>query len=293
MKAKAGVARIPYRRGPDEEIMLQELRDLRAPNVPSLSSDNLWLRFSVHLLDALWEIAHGQPNARILIGEPGPGAHELRLMSAQDTGLSSKLGEARLLAAETAMLDRLRERLLSTSRSAMLRQALMTCSTICRELAEGTAVYVDCDGVPHALPDLVQLAAELGQPSDESRALCSHQVLSWPAEVRMRLGVQGKADYCRASALMGKLESGNYELACFELPLPELGATARCALRLGQEPRVELAPNPHANARAASQSARSDPQQIGRACPAPPGEWSQRGPSDALGVGEQSQCVLP
>ncbi|HTU56942.1 MAG TPA: hypothetical protein VMF89_00890, partial [Polyangiales bacterium] len=257
-------------------------------NVPRLNADNLWLRFSVRLMDALFELAHGQPDARIWLGDPGRSADELRLMNTHDSELTSKLGEARLLPSEIAMLDRLRERLLSSSRSALLRQALMTCASICQHVAQGVSVWVECEAVPRPLPDLVQLAAELGQPSEESRALCSHQALNWPAEVRARLGVSGKADYCRISELVDRLESSHYEVASFELTVPELDATLRCTLRRGQQPSVELAPK-----RRSGPAVRTDVQQIGRTCPAPPGEWRHRGPSDALGVGEQTQCILP
>ena len=293
MKGKPGFIRVPYRRGPDEEAGLRQLRDLRSAHVPRLGSDNLWLRFSIHLVNALWQVARGQANARLLFGDPA-GAHELSALSSPDTELSTRLGEARLLATEAALLDQLRDAgEMATSRSAMLRQALMTTAGICSKVAEGVAVWIECDGVVHRLPDLLQLAAALGQPSEESIALCSHDVLSWPADARTRLGASGKADYCNPGDLFSKLKSGRYEVACFELELPELAITVRCALREGQPPIVEQAPKAGRRARTKARAPAPDATQIGRACPAPPGEWRDRGPSDALGVGEEAQCVLP
>ena len=57
MKPRSAQERIPYRRGPQDEAALAQLHKLRSRWVPRLASDNLWLRFSLHVLGELWQTA--------------------------------------------------------------------------------------------------------------------------------------------------------------------------------------------------------------------------------------------
>ena len=189
---KANFDRVPFRRGSAEESALRELKRLGEQHsqfVPALSSDNLWLRFSIRLLAELRELVGDQP-LTFQVGEPTGALHEhgnrngntLRVLGAPPTELSAGTAEARLRLGETNLLKELGKALKHPSRSATLRHALFACQQVCERAKYGDAPWVERAGAMRVLPSLIDIAATMEQGDDASvRLLCSDLARPRPA----------------------------------------------------------------------------------------------------------------
>lgn len=176
---KPSYDRVPFRRGVAEENALRELKQLGEQHsqfLPALSSDNLWLRFSVRLLAELCELAADQALA-FQVGEPGRGPSTLRVLGAPPTELSAGTAEARLRPGETALLQQLGSSLKHPSRSATLRHALFACQQVCERAIYGDLPWLERAGMVRTLPRLVDIAATMEQAEDGPvRLLCTELV---------------------------------------------------------------------------------------------------------------------
>ena len=315
MKPKPVTERVPYRRGPLEEAALAQLGALRSPHVPALGSDNQWLRFAVRVLAELWRLAGKRPQA-LQVGRPGGRSDAWSVLAAPPpTALSSRLGEARLRAADVTQLEQLRREMGHSSRSGALRHALIACRELCSRVAAGDSVWIERAGELHRLPSLLELAADLEQSARGPRALIAEGAQHWSAEQRRSVLGDSAIESCRPQALFEKILTGRYDSACFEIDLPDDAARVRCVLRAGQAPSAELVPRlrqgrgklvavPNPDARAAAlkaaaaepaalkaAAARPAASQIGGGIRRPPGEWRARASSPNLGLAEELQFL--